>query len=1300
MAESREGYVPPEPTGFESKNEPTQEQVTEQNIEAENEPTDMDQAAEEAAEDIADELNLEKEFAAPPSAETRRTVTKKISDAIKHYWRHTSAGAVVGFAGASAARIAIKQGVLLSLGGSMGAGAIAGGVAGAAIEGARVYIKERKKFVAEDIIEQMNNAQNPQEKAAIVAKAESALKEARISDPGKTSDLVEAVRAARLHLETELEKDELKGKSQAQQISWLLKSAGRNLKEVPRSDKKNAKALLKKVAFASEKLKVDYKKVAEAVAKGALAGALGGAIGGALAHYVFDNLHPGQWMEKAVEPIMESNPGISQEQAQAMAEEALRQKAEAAAAAAARVLEEGRQQLLQENFTGEAERGDGWTHLARKAVHDYLVNLRELSPESAPDLNMEQLVHIEDTIVKEQLRSGASELIHPGQRLELRGEHIQSLIAKAQGLSPEKIQNIGKVLEMPEHYISPATIAEMTDYAEVAHTDNDFARAVAEHSQEAAKLAAVAVSEIAAPEAVSRAVPKATGTLTEKISAPTAETAKETATYTKAILAVLAAGSLAGAGYAAKRVFGKKLAEAKEPKAEEPVIQKPVPKTPVATAPAEVQPVPAPEEKTEEDKISPPQESQTPAAVAAGALAGAITAGAIASAEKKDEPTEAPQPSPVSQEHMEHTGEREPNEELISKLGELNQKYEPYGIIIDADPNLGGMARLAALDELEAVLDGLDLDEFKEYFPNGILLTSQNQRGLGDAISFDFRQTGDELSAFVHEAMNEARAQTVAKPKKAPSAPVIPTAVEPSAPAVPKPTAPSAPAAPKPPVPAAPTTPKIPAKPAAAPLATPEATPTAETAPKPEKRDWWKVKRETEVMAVEDLFGDMRLFEKHVATLGVAEKDSRGRWKWTGGNKKVVFLGDILGDRDMDGTEIVTIINDLAAQAEKQGGQVDILCGNHDMFFIRFLSHLETNEWGKRMAMDTGQAVGIWELAQFDPGPDSELKKINPKLNPEEFEQRKEELADKLYQRIPAILENMRTDSKGRKILEAICRIKIAAIHDDTLFCHTDPTQRMAVDLGRNDNIPARVAEVNRIFQENLRRVLFQSGKFDNDFQEIEEIYTDTNNREYFTILPFYQLGSNLLLEIVKNLHKKGEIQFTDTDYNFGSSDWGWKKEIINYLDYLSSSTEHIEINILTVEECIARWRQENDLIGDYTTEIVELFKMCADASKNKSDKWNESTESLLDKFIEKISNLNTPEKYVQKVRNSGINTILHGHTPISENPNEKNPDYYNQEGLVIASVHGSERGVSIIDKKGKINLTVTTVREHQPSVR
>jgi len=62
-----------------------------------------------------------------------------------------------------------------------------------------------------------------------------------------------------------------------------------------------------------------------------------------------------------------------------------------------------------------------------------------------------------------------------------------------------------------------------------------------------------------------------------------------------------------------------------------------------------------------------------------------------------------------------------------------------------------------------------------------------------------------------------------------------------------------------------------------------------ETIPKPEKKNWWEVKRETEVMAVEDLDGDMRKFEKHVEALGVAEKDAGGQWRWIGGNKNWFF---------------------------------------------------------------------------------------------------------------------------------------------------------------------------------------------------------------------------------------------------------------------------------------------------------------------------------------------------------------------------------------------------------------------------
>ncbi|PIQ80320.1 MAG: hypothetical protein COV79_01045 [Parcubacteria group bacterium CG11_big_fil_rev_8_21_14_0_20_41_14] len=1712
MEKPRENFSPQEQENLLSEPSSEQADKTELDLEAEEKQVDIEQATEEAAEDIVEELSHSGELESLREPENRETLKKWISSRVKNFWVAHISGAAAGFAVTSGARIAIKQSAFLYLNGIPGAGIIAGAVAGAAIEGGKTYYRERNKFVAGDIITQLNEAPDDLQKAAIVSKAEKHLKEARINKSPEAKDLADIVRAARLHLEADLHKEELTGKSEAQQISWLLKTSGENLKKIPRSEKKNAKALLKKIEFQSEKSKVDHAKVGKAILKGALVGAIGGTIGGALSHYVFDNLHPGEWLEHAVKPIQEAMPDISQEHAQSIAEQALQEKAEVAAEAVARVIAEGKDQLLKETFTAEATKGDGWTHLARKVVHDYLVNLNELSPDTAPDLTTEQLVHIEDTLVKEQLRSGSKELIHLDQKLELTGAKIQSLIEKAQDLSVKKIENISTVLKEPEHHLSSTTIEWMADTKNISNPSNDFAREIAERAKEAAQIAAATVQEIAVPEIVDKGAEEISKK--ESVEEVVPEIPDKTPSHIKTILGVLSGGALGA--YAAKKIFWKKQVEAVE--AKEPEQESPVAKTTVLDEDIEdtvekpvAQSAPSPiAEKEESEDISPLP------AVVAGALAGAAAVEAISSAKEPDHSQdsldseaelsnnnetnmenfntgESPQELIDESEEAEITAEQKPapsapdaspateqittveeqleideesefiraaaehikqrldkyeelqisddgkklttKKELQERFTELVKKYwnefathgftkgdilerhgdldaeaalfllKEAGLVVDRDtltfvekgkgkqvlsgtiidssetfgvkaeeegkrliidhhtaeprrdvssakllynilsnPEFGVLEKKPWLDKFVEYVAKEDnknytpdecrdfwenygrnfaslanvnvsFEEMKKFFEdekytpfqklpddyikklhfifnrdkqdmreqkpdfvtsrleknkkgaekdieqmkkdgfvfdsgysrfgkilidtgkqdeNGvwrhpklytdfgfealraegyggylIWLPKQNHfrlyteklidfkipethnvrghyllrpdsniplettweeilvelagnpniqipAGLTKAIETEATQreqvaraqeakdqkiaelgavladadaklTGDMVREAATEVQMDAKellqkvidmnsgakklhAQFSSKVKgkktdsqqeallfevleefkkqqdqtkgttKATiaSAPVAPPAVAPT-PKSPEPTPGAVPAA------------------ASSAPAGPEATPAAEIAPKPEQKDWWEVKRETEVMAVEDLGGDMRLFEKHVATLGVAEKDASGQWQWTGGDKKLVFLGDILGDRDMDGLEITAIIGDLAGQAEKEGGQVVVLYGNHDFEFIKFFRGDGKDGWAKRNASHfTRQSIGIWELTQFDPDPDSELKKIEPQIKSgpnrgsttEEFKQREEELWDGLYQRMPQILAYMRTDPKGKKILEAICRIKVATIYDDTLYCHTDPTQRMITDLTRGGDINQRVKEINKIFQENLRDVLFRGEKLDNDFEKIEEVYASADNREYFTEQDLFESFTYDLVNLAR-------------------------AKISERMEKESAAGHTGSVDIASeIEDAIVGWEKEHEIHGTnaYVDEIGEtahLYYEYYRAEKSKRDesiirKMHKSIATLAEKVKSSNPDLDLVKNTVQKVRNSGINAIIHGHSPHTK------PRYYDENDFVIVSPHTrfddsfylfspAKKGTSIIRKNGKIDLIGKEFREQAP---
>jgi hypothetical protein len=308
-----------------------------------------------------------------------------------------------------------------------------------------------------------------------------------------------------------------------------------------------------------------------------------------------------------------------------------------------------------------------------------------------------------------------------------------------------------------------------------------------------------------------------------------------------------------------------------------------------------------------------------------------------------------------------------------------------------------------------------------------------------------------------------------------------------------------------------------------------------ETLHKPEKRNWWEVKRESEVMAVEDLFGSMEIFERHMGTLKVAEKDSSGHWIWKGGNKKLVFLGDILGDRGLDGIEITNTIFDLADQAEKVGGEVEMLCGNHDWTFASFLAWglsygdipIDRSELIDIFETYCDQAIGVCELIRYiskdnDREHLSEIFKQNLKKEglqyKLEFNTADEMLRfwKKLLESVPEII-NKWTSSTGRNnFLENLCHMKVATSFDDSLFFHTDPTTDIVEDITKKDDIRNHINLLNQTFQFALyHRLANNNTKYSPILRKIS-MYFDADNRFYFTETN-KEAESKKLIEKIRN---------------------------------------------------------------------------------------------------------------------------------------------------------------------------------------
>lgn len=92
-----------------------------------------------------------------------------------------------------------------------------------------------------------------------------------------------------------------------------------------------------------------------------------------------------------------------------------------------------------EIFTIRAERGDGLTHLARRAAREYLDQSGH--QELAAELTAEHRIYIEDYLRRRIEFSG---MLHPGDEVEISGKAIEEAIAEARNLTDGQLGNLGQ----------------------------------------------------------------------------------------------------------------------------------------------------------------------------------------------------------------------------------------------------------------------------------------------------------------------------------------------------------------------------------------------------------------------------------------------------------------------------------------------------------------------------------------------------------------------------------------------------------------------------------------------------------------------------------------------------------------------------------------------------------------------------------------------------------------------------------------------------------------------------------------
>jgi Calcineurin-like phosphoesterase len=135
-----------------------------------------------------------------------------------------------------------------------------------------------------------------------------------------------------------------------------------------------------------------------------------------------------------------------------------------------------------------------------------------------------------------------------------------------------------------------------------------------------------------------------------------------------------------------------------------------------------------------------------------------------------------------------------------------------------------------------------------------------------------------------------------------------------------------------------------------------------------DKCEWTGVDR---IVAIGDVHGAYDRFVEILKAAGIVDGDLH----WTAGKTHVVQLGDIL-DRGDDSRKTLDLARALEREAEKAGGRMHLLLGNHEI--ARMLGDLRLTAPGEYLAFVTAASEDVREKAakSLKPATDEELARL------------------------------------------------------------------------------------------------------------------------------------------------------------------------------------------------------------------------------------------------------------------------------------------------------------------------------------
>ncbi len=245
-------------------------------------------------------------------------------------------------------------------------------------------------------------------------------------------------------------------------------------------------------------------------------------------------------------------------------------------------------------------------------------------------------------------------------------------------------------------------------------------------------------------------------------------------------------------------------------------------------------------------------------------------------------------------------------------------------------------------------------------------------------------------------------------------------------------------------------------------------------------------KRSSRVDYIWDTNGSYEGFLFNAEKLGLIDENG----DWIGGQRRLILLGDVFGDRNMESFLIAIHVNTLLGQ----WADIDCLAGNHDDMALGYFDTFPTgrdyvgfryfqaayfsNEWPRIIDIFKG-VQEFWEFGE-DSQWHTSWQRVLLRLKPHN------------------ILSEMRWGQKWQDILRYLCNMQVGKIIDDTLFIHTDPTDAMVDMLETYD---WDIEKINDVFRSFLLQTLMQWDYSDTETIEkamkIRTVFLDSFNRRH-----------------------------------------------------------------------------------------------------------------------------------------------------------------------------------------------------------